>query len=239
MAAASCREPEARSHPRIAEHALDPRPERHGIARRHEQPGDAVHDGIAKAADIGCDHWAGDPMASRATMPFPSRRDGTHTAARSSTARPDRGERTRSPLGRGRAAAVSTTTLGSPSVAARNSRIPFSGLRRPRNRTCGGSSGSATSAGMSTPFGMTCTSRAPSRPAACPRKADAATTLRARPIRASRGAAPSPQARHRCPRPEARRACESRAREAPRGSSERGQRPPPSRRAGRPRRTRR
>ena len=62
-----------------------------------------------------------------------------------------------------------TITRGRPAVAARNSWIPFSGERRPTKSTCGGSSGSPTVSGISTPLGITRTSRAPSSRAALAR----------------------------------------------------------------------
>ena len=73
-----------------------------------------------------------------------------------------------------------TITRGRPSVAARNSRMPFSGERRPTKSTCGGSSGSPTPPGSRRRSG----SRAPrarrARRAASARTPTRAITSRAR-----------------------------------------------------------
>ena len=58
--------------------------------------------------------------------------------------------------------------------------MPFSGERRPTKSTCGGSSGSPTDSGISTPVGTTRTSRAPSSRAAPARYSEATIASRAR-----------------------------------------------------------
>ncbi len=58
--------------------------------------------------------------------------------------------------------------------------MPFSSESRPTKRTCGGSSGSPTSAGIATPLGTTRTSRAPSSRALAASASDGQRTIRAR-----------------------------------------------------------
>ena len=132
-------------------------------------------------------------------------------------------------LGQHASGPAPTITRGRPSVAARNSWIPFSGERRPTKSTCGGSSGSPTARGSRRRSG----SLAPrARRARAPRpRGTARPRSRAAPGAGSAGRATAraAPARRRFPRAGRRTASRSRARRSRRGASARGRGPRPAR----------
>ena len=238
--------PRARARDRIAGS-----PSRRSIAERsatgspgrHEQAGDAVLDGVAKAADPGRDHRSAvrHRLAGDDAVALASRRHADDGGALVVRRRPDRAARSPTASGtRSRSGPSPTITRGSPSVASRNSRIPFSSLRRPTKSTCGGSSGSADlGRDVDAVRDDAHVSRAEPRAAVGEERRRGDHDPGPADERAHEPRDAPARARRRCPRPAARTACGSRARGAPRESSARGRRRPPARRAGRRARTRR
>ena len=110
---------------------------------------------------------------------------------------------------RSRSGPSPTITRGSPSVASRSSRMPFSGESRPTKRTCGGSSGSPTSSGIATTGSGSRARRA--RRARGPRRRGTRTraiaTPRAPQQRAREPGQRAARARRPCPRAARRTAC--------------------------------